>query len=324
VSPLPGWLDRMSSLASMAADRHALSRDEFAHAVRDNENALLTADDHHPHGGYTPAAFRHYIRQIALLDALGKLRFDSALDVGCSEGYFLNVVRERFGGQAWGVDLSTVALKKARERYGLPVAAADATRLPFADGSFDLVYSTEVIEHVLDPDLMIAEMRRVSRGSVVVTTPISVSEDEHEPDYELKEEGHVNNFDPATVRRLFGDEADLGSFRCNATLALIVGAGRRMPAGVRDGFYKLDHFVSQRFGAPDRAFKPLRNRDWLVTVPGSGQGDGVPAWRCPACHGELRSQGQTLTCAGCGNGYEIEDGVADFFEPHPASQLGDP
>lgn len=301
----------------MTPDRDSLSREEFAHAVRDNENTLLTSEDHHPHGGYTPAAFRHYIRQIALLDALESIPFESALDVGCSEGYFLNLLHGRFGGEVWGVDLSTVALRKAHSNYGLPVAAADATRLPFADGSFDLVYSTEVIEHVLDPDQMIAEMRRVSRGTVLVTTPVSQSEDEHEPDFDLKEEGHVNNFDRRTVERLFGPEANLGSFRCNATLAMIVGAGRRMPAGIRDGFYRLDHVVSQHWGAPDHRIKALRNRDWLITVPGTGTGtgEGRPEWRCPACGGELSEQDGSLRCVACGTAYTLSAGVPDFFKP---------
>lgn len=217
----------------MADDRGALSREDYASAVREAENTVLSHQDHQPHHGYTPAAFRHYVRQRALISALGKLSFGSVLDVGCAEGYFMNVVRDRFGADVWGVDLSTTALAKAHSIYGLPVAAAEATHLPFADGSFDLVLSTEVIEHVLDPDLMIAEMRRVSRGTVLVTTPISQSADEHEPDFDLQEEGHINNFDPATVRRLFGPQAKLGSFRCNGTLALIVGLGRHLPGGLR-------------------------------------------------------------------------------------------
>ncbi len=298
----------------MPDQRETLSRDAYAHAVRDAENSELSKHAHHPHGGYTPAAFRHYIRQMALLSALEGLEFTSVLDVGCSEGYFSQLLRDHFGAEVWGVDLSTVALAKAHEKYGLPVAAADAKRLPFADGSFDLVYSTEVIEHVLDPHLMVAELRRVSRGAVLVTTPISQTEDEHEPDFDLKEEGHINNFDPATVERLFGPEATLGSFRCNGTLALIVGAGRYMPRGVRDGFYRLDHAVSQRWGSPSHRFKPLRNRDWLITVPGSGAGDGVPGWRCPACHGELDEGGEQLRCAGCGAVYQVSGGVPDFFE----------
>ena len=321
----------------MAEDRESLSRGDFAHAVRKDVDSALSTYDHHPHGGYTPAAFRHYVRRLALLDALAGLQFQSVLDVGCAEGYFMQIVRERFGVEVWGVDLSTVALAKAHDKYGLTVAAADATRLPFADGSFDLVYSTEVVEHVLDPDLMVAELRRVARSTVLVTTPVSQTEDEHEPDFELRAEGHVNNFDPATVRRLFGPDARLGSFRCNATLALIVGVGRYLPAGLRDGFYRLDHGVSQRWGAPTHRFKPLRNRDWLITAPGlgaadageeaaggegvvegsegavaggegtvegtvegaAGAGRGTPRWGCPLCRGELQAQAQAQAQALC-------------------------
>ena len=298
----------------MADDRKSLSRDDYARAVRESENSTLSQYDHHPHHGYTPTAFRHYIRQIALLDVLGSIRFSTALDVGCAEGYFMKVVRDRFDAEVWGVDLSTTVLAKAHDLYGLSVAAAEATRLPFADGSFDLVFSTEVIEHVLDPDLMIAEMRRVSRGTVLVTTPVSQTKDEHEPDFALQAEGHINNFDPATVRRLFGPDAELGSFRCNATLAVFVGVGRHMPAGIRDAFYRLDHVVSQRWGAPDHRLKLLRNRDWLITLPGKGRGEGPPQWRCPDCHGELEQNPQLLRCASCGAAYAVESGVPDFFK----------
>jgi hypothetical protein len=303
----------------MLEDRESISRTDFAHAVRDSENRALEVSDHHPHNGYIPGAFRHYIREIALLDALERIEFATALDVGCAEGYFMKAIGKRFGTEVWGVDLSTIALAKAHDLHGLSVAAAEATRLPFADGSFDLVYSTEVIEHVLDPDRMIAEMRRVSRGTVLFTTPVSQAADEHEPDFALQAEGHINNFDPATVRALFGPEAHIASFRCNATLALIVGGGRRAPAGIRDVFYKLDHLVSQRWGAPDRRLKPLRNRDWLITLPGAGSGAQSPQWHCPACRGELAEQAQALRCTSCAALYEMARGVPDFFQAAPAS-----
>jgi len=302
----------------MAEQPGPISREEFTHAVRESSNADMEHTDHHPHHGYTPAAFRHYIRQRALIGALEKMSFRSALDVGCAEGYFMNVIAERFGAEVWGVDLSTTAAAKGHARHGLPVAAADATRLPFPDGSFELVLSTEVIEHVLEPELMVAEMRRVSRGQVLVTTPVSQSADEHAPDFALEAEGHINNFDPATVRRLFGEQAQLGSFRCNATLAAIVAVGRHLPAGPRDAFYNLDHAVSQRLGAPDHRFKPLRNRDWLITLPGLGEGAGGPRFVCPACHGELREREQALSCEGCGASYQVREGVPDFFEGRPA------
>lgn len=298
----------------MAHERGAPPREQFARQVRETNNSDLALGDHHPHGGYTPAAFRHYVRRLALLDALEGLRFETVLDVGCSEGFLTHAVAERFGAQAWGVDLSTTALAKAHKQYGLPLAGAEATRLPFADGAFDLVFSTEVIEHVLAPELMVAELRRVSRGMVLVTTPISESDDQHKPDFALQDVGHVNNFDAETVSSLFGPDASLGSFRCNATLALIVAGGRYMPPGIRDMFYALDHHVSQRWGSPDRRLKPLRNRDWLITVPGTGAGNDPPSWRCPACRGQLEDVDGSLRCAGCGTRYPVDDGVPDFFQ----------
>jgi ubiquinone/menaquinone biosynthesis C-methylase UbiE len=150
-----------------------VDRDEYYGTARRGMNAAVTEHGHDPHGGYTPAAWRHYTRRLALLDRLGSLEFESALDVGCAEGFFMGAIHEARVAEIWGVDSSDRAAAVAASRYGFPVAAAQATALPFADGAFDLVYSTEVMEHVLDPDVMLTEMRRVSRAHVLVTTPVS-------------------------------------------------------------------------------------------------------------------------------------------------------
>jgi uncharacterized protein YbaR (Trm112 family) len=149
---------------------------------------------------------------------------------------------------------------------------------------------------------------------------VSQTAHEHAPDYELADEGHVNNFDHATVSRVFGPDAQLNSFRCNASLALIVGAGRYMPKGVRDKFYAFDHFLAKHVGAPDNRLKPLRNRDWLITIPGTGQGDAAPEWRCAACRGELLEEASMLRCSDCSAVYRVKAEVPDFFDAEVPSQ----
>ncbi len=300
-------------------DRQELSRTDFASAVRDHMNEELADHGHHPGREYTPLAFRHYIRRLAVLEALEGVSFRTALDVGCAEGFFMAAIRDRFGAEVWGVDISDAAVEKVVNDMHLSAAAADATRLPFADGSFDLVLSTEVIEHVLDPEVMLSELRRVSRGTVLITTPVSQTAHEHEPDYELAQEGHVNNFDPATVRRIFGPDADLGSFRCNASLVPLMLVGRHMPPPVRDWFYAFDHATAKHLGAPDHQLKPLRNRDWLIKVPGLGKGEGRPEWRCPSCRAQLIEEDGSLRCTGCSARYSIGRGVPDFFAADEAS-----
>ena len=298
----------------MTAQRDSISRLAFAEAVRASEDRQREAGDHHPRPGvYDPAAFRHYIRERALLGVLAELRFETALDVGCSEGYFMKVIADRTGAEVWGVDIAPAALRKARRLYGQPVGGADAQRLPFADGSFDLVLSTETLEHVLDPDIMIAEMRRVSRGHVVITTPVSGSSDAHEPDYALEAEGHVNNFDAETIRRLIGPGADIRSFRCNATLALIVALASRLPPSLREGLYSFDGVVSRTLGSATHPFAPLRNRDWLILAPGGGSTAGSPGWRCPVCREGIAVGERMAICEPCGVTYAVQDEIPDLF-----------
>lgn len=293
--------------------RESISPEAFGQEVRKAMNRSVVEYGHHPGREYTPAAFRHYVRRLALFGAMERLDFSTALDVGCAEGFFMGAIGERFGPEMWGVDISDAAVRKARDTLGTPVAAADALNLPLADGSFDLVYSTETIEHVLHPEKMISEMRRVARRWVVVTTPVSQSAHEHEPDFELKDEGHVNDFDQATMERLFGPGADLGSFRCNSTFALLKAVGRYLPAPLRDGFYRLDHWTARRLGGPHKAFTPLRNRDWLIIAPGDGHEAGPREWRCPICKGPLDQSADGLRCPADGNSYGfVSDGIPDF------------
>ena len=301
-------------------DTHAEARhegvdtDAFYRTSREKMNEAIDGPGHHPRGGYLPGAHRHYTRRLALLDRLGTLDFSTALDVGCAEGFFMAAIADARGAEVWGVDLSDHAVAAARQQRGLTVASAEATRLPFADGAFDLVYSTEVIEHVLDPAAMLAEMRRVSRRHVLVTTPISQHSSEHPPDY-TNPYGHINDFDEKTVRRLFGPDADLRTFRCNATFAIVSGVGRFLPAGPRDFFYRLDTRVAKRVGSPHGRFVPLRNRDWIIVTKGTGEG-GPREWRCPECHGELTAIDDGLHCAADDATYGFAaPGVPDFLSP---------
>jgi SAM-dependent methyltransferase len=288
---------------------------EFAGRVRTAMNRGVGEHGHHPGAEYTPSAVRHYVRERALLRVMAGLSFETALDVGCAEGFFVASIRSRLGKEVCGVDLSDLAARTAAARLGGHFAAGDALRLPFADDSFDLAYSTETIEHVLDPERMIAEMRRVARRWVVVTTPVSESEDAHEPDFELREEGHINDFDRTAVRRLFGDGAGLGSFRCNGSFALVMGVGRYLPRPLRDSFYGFDNWLARRAGAPDHRLRGLRNRDWLIVAESRSSGPPVaPAWACPRCHGPLEEAEGALRCPRDDVAYPVLDGVPDFAE----------
>jgi SAM-dependent methyltransferase len=97
------------------------------------------------------------------------------LDLGCGDGFALAVAAglnpsHRFAGIDWSAD----ALRRA-QALGLTVLRAGVTApgLPVADDAADVVIMSELIEHLVDPDEAVAEVRRVLRpgGSLLLSTP---------------------------------------------------------------------------------------------------------------------------------------------------------
>ncbi|HET7170359.1 MAG TPA: class I SAM-dependent methyltransferase [Gaiellales bacterium] len=87
------------------------------------------------------------------------------LDVGCGGGRLLVALHEA-GWAPSGVDLSEDQLRVAAARAGdraEALVAADATALPFADGSFDAVVSTFTHTDLDDPGRALRECARVLR-----------------------------------------------------------------------------------------------------------------------------------------------------------------
>ena len=108
-------------------------------------------------------------RLIAELDLPAHAR---VLDVGCGTGANGPVLAE--GGRfAVGIDASPVPLALSGERGHAARLRGDATRLPFASASFDLVVALDVLEHLIDDAGALAEMHRVLRpgGALIVFVP---------------------------------------------------------------------------------------------------------------------------------------------------------
>ncbi|HJS94552.1 MAG TPA: class I SAM-dependent methyltransferase [Solirubrobacteraceae bacterium] len=99
----------------------------------------------------------------------------SILDVGCGEGILTERWAWRLGEKpVVGLDLPDPKLAAewaTRRRENLEFRTFDGGDLPFADGSFDLVAATEVLEHVPDPERTLAEMARVAGRHLLVSVP---------------------------------------------------------------------------------------------------------------------------------------------------------
>ena len=106
---------------------------------------------------------------VALLDEKPGGTF---LDLGCDDGErTLLFARAAGSEQVHGVEIVPERAQLAAER-GIEVISADLNRrLPYEDGTFDVVCSNQVIEHLADTDTFVAELNRVLRpGGFAVTS----------------------------------------------------------------------------------------------------------------------------------------------------------
>jgi ubiquinone/menaquinone biosynthesis C-methylase UbiE len=108
------------------------------------------------------------------------------LDPGCGTGWQAAGLRRTLGarpgaGPVLGVDLSAGMLRRARAAGAGPLLQADATRLPLAAGSVDLVVTRGVLHHLPDVVAALAEWRRVLRpgGAVVVVSEPTPAVERH-------------------------------------------------------------------------------------------------------------------------------------------------
>lgn len=112
---------------------------------------------------------------VMLLQSIERLPRDlRILELGAGGGFFAaELARKGFTNLTLS-DFTATTLAALRERLpDVNLVGADGARLPFLDGSFDVVISTDVIEHIPEAELHIAEVARIlaPRGRYYVKTP---------------------------------------------------------------------------------------------------------------------------------------------------------
>jgi SAM-dependent methyltransferase len=95
------------------------------------------------------------------------------LDVGCGSGYYSDVFATLLAGgvRYTGIDYSDAMIARARARSpSIAFEVADATRLPWADGAFDIVFNGVSLMHIVDYQAAICEAARVAASYCIFHT----------------------------------------------------------------------------------------------------------------------------------------------------------
>jgi SAM-dependent methyltransferase len=183
------------------------------------------------HSGHSMQQFWHQ-GKLHIIDLLIRPHMKTGarlLEIGCGSG---NLLQQATVGGSYPValDLAMPSLVFVRSRLQKASSGPDAPRgfactqavgemLPLADGCFDSVLLSEVIEHLKSPEITIGEAARVLRpgGRLLVTTPnyrsfwpvMEWTIDRLNMAPKMAGEQHITRFHPASLRQLLVD-ASLG------------------------------------------------------------------------------------------------------------------
>jgi SAM-dependent methyltransferase len=125
-------------------------------------NEEIIADMHDTHAAKRTAArhvraYRQSLAEFAPYRRTGRL-----LEIGCATGSFLAQARDA-GWQACGVEPVESSARHAIDELGLDVHIGTLETASFEPGSFDVIYSNAVLEHVPSPAAVLAAASRLLR-----------------------------------------------------------------------------------------------------------------------------------------------------------------
>jgi SAM-dependent methyltransferase len=170
---------------------------------------------------YSGALYQRHLRlyldaMFALLQETGAR---SVLDAGCGEGVVYRAMRKRgFDGEWTGIDVSVDAIDYAkRESPEATWLVGSILDLPFPSKSFDLVLSSQVLEHLDEPQKALQEFVRCTRQWLLISVP-------YEPLFRWftwlsvrfhlgGDPGHVHHWRPREFRRLLSEVGELRTWR---------------------------------------------------------------------------------------------------------------
>ena len=129
--------------------------------------------------------------------------YGSAIDAGARDGFYSLILADHFESVI-ALDLSKPPVEHPR----ITTVTGDLTRLPYPDGSFDVVFCTEVLEHIPQLENACSEIVRVCRHEAIIGVP-------YRQDIRIGRTtcqicgaknppwGHVNSIDEHRLKRLF-------------------------------------------------------------------------------------------------------------------------
>ncbi len=142
------------------------------------------------------------IRHAELVAFIGNVEGLRVLDVGSSTGAYLADLNAQF---TVALDISLTFLRAINPVPGLQRICADAQRLPFQHGAFDVIVLSSMLEHVLDVEAVIQRLEQICHAKTRVIVAVPWQEDISVYQDSVYEFAHLRSFTTFGFASLFSN-----------------------------------------------------------------------------------------------------------------------
>ncbi|MFH1051642.1 MAG: class I SAM-dependent methyltransferase [bacterium] len=95
------------------------------------------------------------------------------LDVGCGQGVFGKLLREKFGSEVWGIEMDNTSATIAKDNLDNVLAGDVMQIIESMDNKFDCIVFNDILEHLADPYILLQKVKKLllPNGVVVCSLP---------------------------------------------------------------------------------------------------------------------------------------------------------
>jgi len=120
-------------------------------------------------------SFFHLKRVEEIVKIVEKLKPKTLIEVACGDGFVLQEISKiKNAPKLTGVEISEKRIERCKSKpFKAEYILGDILKLPFKDNSFDAVVATEILEHIPNYQIAIAELNRIIKpgGHIIITFP---------------------------------------------------------------------------------------------------------------------------------------------------------